>query len=802
MLSKVAIAFIVFANGIFGQENGRSIALYRRGLETRERWSKQARASTETSLKASLSLGLELYGSIAIGTPPQSFVVHLATGSDVLWVPQSGCSSCATSSAQFSSSKSSTFLQSNSNSVSLVTGATASLATDTIAWDSLSATNVPFYLASAESSALASQLLNLADGVLGLSYNSSLLAALNLQSSYFAIWFNQSSVYSTTQQTDVNGGRLTIGSVDTTLYNGKFNFIPAVVSSGSSYFYWAVQSSSIAIGSTLISAPSSTITALDTASSFILLDSNSLNSLLSAFKSLTTVSTSAVTTTLYSVSCSTASTLPNIIFSLGGTSFSFGPTDYIQFDGDTLDSSQNCILVFQALSSATTSVSSNQNVWVLGCAFLHKYYTIFDLGNKQIGFALASDGINSGEGIPVNITAVSSSTNNSSSGNSSGGIVSASVSKTSKSGVIGKGLVEVMITFEQNVTGGRHLKTDTAIPVGTEILVANAYSFALLDAFRKRACVSCLALSPGKQFDERCVTCDQCFFCSTECRTITDKNGHRLICSAFRRLATFKASAHEKSIMKLILTMLLQRRNDRCLANNIDLSPINLSNTITPSAKSISALLQNPMKPPVPAWADVTSLQSHLHDWSDETKRDWNKICLFISSILKESDSSLTDDLVKDSEGDSLEEVILHLVSKIESNGFGVWTQRKKRIPQNENISDGTNTFETAQDVFSIPIGEDDSVEPSSGINKRHTGDELTISYMDTNLPFANRRAALFQDYFFECSCNRCVREAAETPKERTKISFAKSASGGKKKSLQQKKKKLEPKKKLYDDEF
>jgi hypothetical protein len=36
-------------------------------------------------------------------------------------------------------------------------------------------------------------------------------------------------------------------------------------------------------------------------------------------------------------------------------------------------------------------------------------------------------------------------------------------------------------------------------------------------------------------------------------------------------------------------------------------------------------------------------------------------------------------------------------------------------------------------------------------------GDELTISYIDVGLPLSARRDELRKNFFFVCSCERCV---------------------------------------------
>ncbi|KAI8356882.1 hypothetical protein B0O80DRAFT_301066 [Mortierella sp. GBAus27b] len=62
-------------------------------------------------------------------------------------------------------------------------------------------------------------------------------------------------------------------------------------------------------------------------------------------------------------------------------------------------------------------------------------------------------------------------------------------------------------------------------------------------------------------------------------------------------------------------------------------------------------------------------------------------------------------------------------------------------------------------------------------------GQDITISYIDTEAPLHARRLALMSDYHFHCCCERCLREEklpSSTPKKATKDN--KGTSGGKKK--------------------
>ena len=59
--------------------------------------------------------------------------------------------------------------------------------------------------------------------------------------------------------------------------------------------------------------------------------------------------------------------------------------------------------------------------------------------------------------------------------------------------------------------------------------------------------------------------------------------------------------------------------------------------------------------------------------------------------------------------------------------------------------------------------------------HKIHRGDEITISYIDTNLPVVTRQDLLLRAYYFRCQCDRCSRELSKGTKGRSKITYQRS---------------------------
>jgi len=87
------------------------------------------------------------------------------------------------------------------------------------------------------------------------------------------------------------------------------------------------------------------------------------------------------------VDCDDLTTMPNVQITLAGKVFSLTPKEYVlEIDQG---GEKQCISGFMGINLPPQL----GNFWILGDVFMGPYYTIFDMGKKQVGFAKATDAV-------------------------------------------------------------------------------------------------------------------------------------------------------------------------------------------------------------------------------------------------------------------------------------------------------------------------------------------------------------------------------------------------------------------------
>lgn len=317
----------------------------------------------------------QYYGPISIGTPPQNFNVVFDTGSSNLWVPSKQCNlmniACRTHS-KYDSSKSTTYTA-NGTAFAIRYGSgslTGISSQDTVTVGSVSVPNLLFAEAKAEPGVafVAAHF----DGILGFGFPEISVNGMNpfFQAALASGAIKEPKFAFYLESSGTTGGELTLGGVDESKYTGTVTYTPITIRG-----YWQFSVSAISVGGSSFAAETKAIA--DTGTSLLAIPKASLTSLLATFPS-------GVVTPLikgeYTVQCSRSSELPDLSFTIGGQAFTLSPADYV------LSVEGECLLGIMGIDVP----APRGPLWILGDVFLRKYYTIFDYGNAQIGFATAA----------------------------------------------------------------------------------------------------------------------------------------------------------------------------------------------------------------------------------------------------------------------------------------------------------------------------------------------------------------------------------------------------------------------------
>lgn len=324
----------------------------------------------EVEEQLSNSVNMEYYGEISIGTPPQNFIVLFDSGSANLWVPSSQCyannTACQTHN-QYDSSASSTYVPNGESfSIQYGTGSLSGfLSTDTVTIQGLAIQSQTF--AEAMSEPGTNFVDSSFDGILGMAYET--IAVDNVVPPFYNMYAQglvDSDVFSFYLKRDgsaANGGELILGGSDPNLYTGDFTYVPV-----SEQGYWQFEMDSASVDGYEVCSSCQAIA--DTGTSLIVAPQQAyeiINEVIGA---------EANDDGQYFVDCDNVDSLPNVSFTIGGTTFDLTPEMYIVNVSD--EGTYYCMSAFTYMGT---------DFWILGDVFIGPYYTEFDLGNNRVGFA-------------------------------------------------------------------------------------------------------------------------------------------------------------------------------------------------------------------------------------------------------------------------------------------------------------------------------------------------------------------------------------------------------------------------------
>ncbi|KAH0591103.1 Polyporopepsin [Termitomyces sp. J132] len=181
-----------------------------------------------------------------------------------------------------------------------------------------------------------------------------------------------------TDSEEVLNGEISWGGIDTSKFTGTITYAPLTTTSPAS-FYWGINQS-IRYG-TSTSILSSTAGIVDTGTTLLYIATDAYNRYRSA--------TGAVvdsTTGLLRITSSQFSNLQSLFFTINGATFEF--TANAQLWPRSLNTAigGSASSIYLIVSDMGANTGSGLD-FINGYAFLERFYTVFDTGNKRIGFA-------------------------------------------------------------------------------------------------------------------------------------------------------------------------------------------------------------------------------------------------------------------------------------------------------------------------------------------------------------------------------------------------------------------------------
>jgi hypothetical protein len=321
----------------------------------------------------------QYYGPIAVGTPGQQFNVIFDTGSSNLWVPAKNCSDCGIH-PKYDSSQSSTY-KPNGTKFEVLYGSgpvSGFYAVDNVRWGTNTGggpvvVDQIFAEVDDVSGLGAAYALGKFDGILGMAFYS--ISVDGTPTVFDDLWQQKLidqymfAFFLTTDEK--KDGELTLGGYDTTRYTGQIQWVNLTQTT-----YWETQLNYLRLGTTDETTVNKVV--LDTGTSTLAGPASEVQKIADQIGAKPVGDTGE-----YIIACAKAASLPDLNIGIGPYNFVLTGKEYLLDDG-----APDCVLGILGIDIPPPAGP----LWIMGDVFIRKYYTIFDVANTRLGFALATGG--------------------------------------------------------------------------------------------------------------------------------------------------------------------------------------------------------------------------------------------------------------------------------------------------------------------------------------------------------------------------------------------------------------------------
>lgn len=319
----------------------------------------------------------QYFGTITLGSPPQSFEVIFDTGSSNLWIPKVGCTHCGNpffgKKHKYDHGKSSSYQEDNAD-FNIVYGSGAvsgffSVDDVTVADDLVIAGQRFAEVQDAGGLGLAYSLGKF-DGILGLGFTS---ISIDNTITVFENAMKQNVVDQPMfafYLGDNADGELTFGGYDASKFEGSLETIPL-----ESATYWEIALDSVSAGD-YKSAPNAdgsvTTGIVDSGTSLLVGPKAEVTKLAKA------VGAKANFMGQYTIDCNLVDSLPDIVFEIAGKSYA------VPGKSAVLQAQSMCVFAVAGMDFPKPGPQ-----WILGDVFMREYYTVFNYLDKTVSLAKA-----------------------------------------------------------------------------------------------------------------------------------------------------------------------------------------------------------------------------------------------------------------------------------------------------------------------------------------------------------------------------------------------------------------------------